>query len=88
MERVNGTLKSKLNCYFTAVNSLRYIDVLQYLVDSYNNTYHRSIGRAPATDKTQSYTQFHSRKHDGILGYSYNYTQKKLDTHQNEQNEC
>ena len=33
----------------TAVNSLRYIDVLQDLVDSYNNTYHRSIGRAPAT---------------------------------------
>ena len=32
-----------------AVNSLRYIDVLQDLVDSYNNTYHRSIGRAPAT---------------------------------------
>ena len=49
MERVNRTLKSKLYRYFTAVNSLRYIDVLQDLVDSYNNTYHRSIGRAPAT---------------------------------------
>ena len=49
VERVNRTLKSKLYRYFTAVNSLRYIDVLQDLVDSYNNTYHRSIGRAPAT---------------------------------------
>ena len=48
VERVNRTLKSKLYRYFTAVNSLRYIDVLQDLVDSYNNTYHRSIGRAPA----------------------------------------
>ena len=48
-ERVNRTLKSKLYRYFTAVNSLHYIDVLQDLVDSYNNTYHRSIGRAPAT---------------------------------------
>ena len=48
VERVNRTLKSKLYRYFTAV-SLRYIDVLQDLVDSYNNTYHRSIGRAPAT---------------------------------------
>ena len=28
---------------------LHYIDVLQDIVDSYNNTYHRSIGRAPAT---------------------------------------
>ena len=49
VERVNRTLKSKLYRYFTAVNSLHYIDVLQDLVDSYNNTYHRSIGRAPAT---------------------------------------
>ena len=48
VERVNRTLKSKLYRYFTAVNSLRYIDVLQDLVDSYNNTYHRSIGCAPA----------------------------------------
>ena len=49
VERVNRTLKSKLYRYFTGVNSLHYIDVLQDIVDSYNNTYHRSIGRAPAT---------------------------------------
>ena len=49
VERVNRTLKSKLYSYFTAVNSLCYINVLQDLVDSYNDTYHRSIGRAPAT---------------------------------------
>ena len=49
VERVNRTLKSKLYRYFTAINSLRYIDVLQDLVDSYNNTFHRSIGHAPAT---------------------------------------
>ena len=46
VERVNRTLKSKLYRYFTGVNSLRYVDVLQDIVDSYNNTYHRSIGRA------------------------------------------
>ena len=49
VERVNRILKSKLYRYFTGINSLRYIDVLQDIVDSYNNTYHRSIGRAPAT---------------------------------------
>ena len=49
IERVNCTLKSKLYRYFTAVNSLRYIDILQDLVDSYNNTHHRSIGRTPAS---------------------------------------
>ena len=54
VERVNRTLKSKRYCYFIAVNSLRYIDVLQDLVDSYNNIYHRSIGRARATNKTNN----------------------------------
>ena len=49
VERVNRTLKSKLYRYFTADNSLCFTDVLQDLVDSYNSTYHRSIGRAPAT---------------------------------------
>ena len=48
VERVNRTLKSKLYRYFTDVNSLRYVDVLQDIVDSYNNTYHRSIGHTPA----------------------------------------
>ena len=49
MNHFSGMLKSKLYHYFTGVNSLRYIDVLQDIVDSYNNMYHRSIGRAPAT---------------------------------------
>ena len=30
------------------VNSLRYIDVLQDIVDSHNNTYHKNIGPAAA----------------------------------------
>ena len=50
----SNSLKSKLYCYFTAVNSLRCIDVLQNLVYSYHHTYHRSIGRAPATNKTNN----------------------------------
>ena len=49
VERINCTLKSKLYRYFTGVNSLCYVDVLQDIVDSYNNTYHRSIGCAQAT---------------------------------------
>ena len=47
VERVNRTLESKLFHYFTAVNSLCYINVLQDLVDSYNSAYHRMIGHAP-----------------------------------------
>jgi len=32
--------------YFTHANTRRYVDVLDDLVHSYNNTYHRSIGMA------------------------------------------
>ena len=49
VERMNCTLKSNLYRYFTAVNSLRYIDILQDLVDSYNNTHHRSMSRTQAS---------------------------------------
>ena len=43
VERLNHTLKSKLYRYFTSENTLHYIDDLQDIVDSYNNTYHQSI---------------------------------------------
>ena len=66
VERVNRTLKSKLYRYFTAVNSLRYIDVLQDLVDSYNNTYHRSTGRAPATVSLLNAGTVRRKLHGGI----------------------
>ena len=66
MERVNRTLQSKLYRYFTAVNSLPYIDVQQDLVDSYNNTYHRSIGRAPATVSLLNVGTLRRKLFDGI----------------------
>ena len=47
VERFNRTLKTKMYRYFTFKNTWRYIDVLQELVDSYNGTYHRSIGMSP-----------------------------------------
>ena len=33
--------------YFTHENTRRYVDVLPDLIQSYNNTHHRSIGMAP-----------------------------------------
>ena len=47
VERFNRTLQNKMYRYFTAANTFRYVDVLQDLVKSYNNTYHRSIGMKP-----------------------------------------
>ena len=47
VERFNRTLKLKLWRYFTYSRSYRYIDVLSALVDSYNSTFHRTIGMSP-----------------------------------------
>ena len=48
VERFNGTFKNKMYKYFTAKNTLTYIDVLPKLVKSYNDTYHRSIEMKPS----------------------------------------
>ena len=47
VERFNRSFKGKMYKYFTAKNTLTYIDVLPQLVSSYNNTYHRSIKMKP-----------------------------------------
>ena len=48
VERFNRTLKAKMYRYFTHTNTRRYVDVLDDLLHSYNNTRHRTIGMAPA----------------------------------------
>ncbi len=48
VERYMRTLKSRLWRYFTRHKTLRYVDVLQDLVKSINNSHHRTIGCAPA----------------------------------------
>jgi transposase InsO family protein len=47
VERFNRTLKTRMHRYFTAHHTNRWVDVLQSLIDSYNKTFHRSIGMAP-----------------------------------------
>ena len=48
VERYNRTLKTRMWRYFTSSNSLRYVDVLDDLVKSYNDTIHSSIKTAPS----------------------------------------
>ena len=48
VERFNRTFKNKMYKYFTAKNTLTYINVLPQLVRSYNNTYQRSIKMKPS----------------------------------------
>src|SRR5882724_1767033 len=48
-ERFNRTLKTRMWRYLTFKNTKRYIDVLDDLLNSYNNSVHRTIGVAPAS---------------------------------------
>ena len=47
VERFNRTLKGKMWKYFTANNTLKYMDILQKLVKSYNHSRRCSIGMRP-----------------------------------------
>jgi hypothetical protein len=47
VERFNRTIKERLWMYMTQENGYRYIDILQSVVDSYNNSVHSSTGYAP-----------------------------------------
>ena len=47
VERFNRTLKGKMWKYFTAKNTLKYNDVLQKLIYSYNHSRNRSIRMKP-----------------------------------------
>ena len=49
VECFSCTLKTRIWKYFTAQNIRVYINVLQDIVQGYNNSYQRSIGRAPAS---------------------------------------
>ena len=48
-ERLIRTLKSLLYRYMTSKNTHRWVDQLQSITENYNNTYHRSIKRTPAS---------------------------------------
>ena len=47
VERFNRTLKTRMFKYFTSRGTHRWIDVLQDLIDGYNESKHRSIKHAP-----------------------------------------
>ena len=47
IERFNIIIKEKLFKYFSANNTRKFVDVLDFLVDQYNNTIHSSIKITP-----------------------------------------
>ena len=47
VERLNRTLKSRIEKYFFQNKTKKWIDILPDLTENYNNTYHRSIRMSP-----------------------------------------
>ena len=47
VERFNRTLKTRMWRFFTAKNTYKFLDVLPQLVNSYNMSFHRTIGMPP-----------------------------------------
>ena len=47
IERFNRTIKEKIFKYFSATNTRKYVDILDLLVDQYDNTIHSLIKMTP-----------------------------------------
>ena len=53
IERFNRTIKEKMLKYFSANNTRKWVDVLDLLVDQYNNAIHSSIKMTQKESKSQ-----------------------------------
>ena len=73
VERLNRTLKTRMYRYFTAQNTLRYVDVLQKLLNGYNNSYHRSIKMRPADVRESDQLAIRQHLYAGKNATSKNY---------------
>jgi transposase InsO family protein len=71
VERFNRTLREKMHRYFSYADNNKYIDIIQDLLKSYNNSYHRSIKCTPISinsksDQNKIYQNLYKyRKEDG-----------------------
>ena len=60
-ERFYRTIKTKMWKYFTHKETYKYIDVLNDMVRSYNNTYHRTIGKSPSSVTKADESAMHNK---------------------------
>ena len=81
VERVNRTLKEKMFRYFTSNGTRKYVDVLDKLVYSYNNRFHRSIKMKPAdVNESTENIAYHNLYKDKTLKNLY-LNKKNKSTH-------
>ena len=60
VERFNRTIKEKIYRYFTYRNTYNYISIINKLMHSYNNSFHRSIKTTPSKVTKQNETKIHA----------------------------
>ena len=71
VEKWNPTIKRNMWKYFSANNTMNYIDILPHLIKKYKNTYHRPIKCTPAFARAPSsyqhvYDTLHNRREDNV----------------------
>jgi len=68
VERFNRTLKEKMWRYFTENQTNKWIDIIDDLVDSYNNTYHSSIKIEPINVNSEN----ENKVYENLYGFKKN----------------
>ena len=63
-ERFIRTLKSEIYKHMTAVSKNIYFNVLDDIVDEYNNTYHRTIKIKPIDVKSDSFAEYNEESNE------------------------
>ena len=63
-ERSIRTLKNKIYKHMTAISKNVYFDVLDDIVDEYNNTYHRNIKMKPIDAKSDSFAAYNEESNE------------------------
>ena len=67
VERFIRNLKNKIYKHMTAISKNVYYDVLDNIVDEYNNTRHRTIRMKPIDVKNDSFSEYIEESNEKIL---------------------
>ena len=63
-ERFIKTLKNKIYKHMTAISKNVYFDVLDDIIDKYNNTYHKTIKMKPVDFKDDSFAEYNEESNE------------------------
>ena len=63
-ERFIRTLKNKIYKHMTTISKIVYFDILDDIVNKYNNTYHKTIKMKPADVGDNSFAEHHAESNE------------------------